>query len=140
LGLTLVDRILETLGGDIWVEDRLENGNVIGARFIIEIPAWNEQKLLECGKFSCITFFKSENCLFCEPTYEILTGLMDELGIPQMVVNVVNVDDPGSHIKEDDLPMLPLTRICSAEIAGFADVEDMRVALMNLLMTACYPY
>jgi len=140
LGLTLADRIMETLGGQVWVEDKVEGDHTKGAKFIVMLPSWNEQKVLECGKPTCITFYKSNHCLFCDPTYEILTGVMEELGIPSTLVELINVDDPGSRIKESDLPMLPLTRICNAEIAGFADVEDVRVALMNLLMTPCYPY
>jgi PAS domain S-box-containing protein len=140
LGLTLADRIIESLGGEVWVEDRVQGDHSKGARFVILLPAWNEQKVLECGKPSCIAFYKSNHCLFCDPTYEILVGAMQELGIPKSVISVVNVDDPRAGISEADLPMVPFIRICRAEIAGFADIEDVRVALMNLLMSPCYPY
>ncbi len=140
LGLTLADRIIGSLGGEVWAEDRVRGDQSKGARFVILLPAWNEQKVLECGKSSCITFYKSNHCLFCDPTYEILMGAMEELGIPRSVTSVVNVDDPRAGINEADLPMVPFIRICHAEIAGFADVEDVRVALMNLLMSPCYPY
>lgn len=140
LGLTLADRILQVLGGVIWVEDKVEGDHTKGARFVILMPSWNEQKVLECGKSSCITFYRSNHCLFCDPTYEILVGVMDELGIPSTILESINVDDPRSHIKEEDLPMLPLIRICGTQLVGFADIEDIRVALMNLLMMTCYPY
>jgi PAS domain S-box-containing protein len=140
LGLTLADRIVESLGGEVWVEDRVQGDHSKGARFVILLPAWNEQKVLECGKPSCIAFYKSNHCLFCAPTYEILVGAMQELGIPKSVISVVNVDDPRAGISEADFPMVPFIRICRAEIAGFADIEDVRVALMNLLMSPCYPY
>ena len=140
LGLTLVDRIIERLGGSVWVEDRIENDHTKGARFVLMLQSWNEQKILECGRPTCMTFYKSDHCLFCEPTYEILSGVMDELGVPLSVLEIVNVDDPNSNVKEDELPMLPTTRICGTEITGFADVDDVRTAMMNLLMKACYPY
>ncbi len=140
LGLTLTDRILEKIGGEVWVEDKVEGDFTKGARFVMMVPSWNMQKTLECGKTSCITFYKSNHCLFCEPTYEVLTGVMEELGIPASLLTQINVDDPASGVKEKDLPMVPYTRICKTDIVGFADVEDVRVALMNLLMTPCYPY
>lgn len=140
LGLTLADRIVESLGGEVWAEDRVQGDQSKGARFVVLLPAWNEQKVLECGKPSCISFYRSNHCLFCDPVYEILIGAMEELGIPRSVTSVVNVDDPRAGISEADLPMVPFIRICHAEIAGFADIEDVRVALMNLLMSPCYPY
>ncbi|MDF1540687.1 MAG: HAMP domain-containing sensor histidine kinase [Candidatus Thorarchaeota archaeon] len=140
LGLTLVDRIIASLGGSIWAEDRVEGDHTKGAKFVVMLQSWNELKILECGKSSCITFYKSDHCLFCDPTYEILLSVMDELGIPQSVLQVVNVDDPNSNVKEGELPMLPTTRICSTEITGFADVDAVRTAIMTLLMQPCYPY
>ncbi|MCK5150822.1 MAG: PAS domain S-box protein [Candidatus Thorarchaeota archaeon] len=140
LGLTLVDRIIERLGGSVWVEDREENDHTKGARFVLLLQSWNEQKILECGRSTCITFYKSNHCLFCEPTYEIVTAVMDELGVPISVLEVVNVDDPNSNVTEDELPMLPTTRICGTEITGFADVDEVRTAMMNLFMKACYPF
>lgn len=140
LGLTLVDRIIASLGGSIWAEDRVEDDHTKGAKFILMLQSWNEQKILECGRSFCITFYKSDHCLFCDPTYEILLGVMDELGVSTSVIEVINVDDPNSNVKEDELPMLPLTRICNTEITGFADVDEVRTAIMNLLMKPCYPY
>ncbi|MFW9909767.1 MAG: PAS domain-containing protein [Candidatus Thorarchaeota archaeon] len=140
LGLTLVDRIISSLGGEIWVEDRVEGDYSQGARFILMMRLWNERKILECGRLSCVSFYRSEHCLFCEPTFEILQGVMDELSIPVSLLEVVNVDDPLAGIRESDLPMLPFTKICNHEIVGFADIDDVRVALMNLLMHPCYPY
>jgi len=140
LGLTLVDRIITSLGGSIWAENRMESDHSKGAKFVIMLQSWSDQKILECGRRCCVTFYKSDHCLFCDPTYEILLGVMDELGVPTSVLEVINVDDPNSNVKEDELPMLPLTRICNTEITGFADVDAVRMAIMNLLMQPCYPY
>jgi hypothetical protein len=140
LGLTLVDRIVDNLGGRVWVEDRVENDHTKGAKFIITLQSWNEQKILECGRTCCITFYKSNHCLFCDPTFEILTAVMDEMGVPRSMLEVINVDDPGSKINEKEIPMLPLTRICESEISGFADVDEVRMAIINLLMKPSYPY
>ncbi|MFW9848984.1 MAG: ATP-binding protein [Candidatus Thorarchaeota archaeon] len=140
LGLTLVDRIIESLGGEIWVEDRMENDHTKGAKFVLMFRSWNEQKILECGRVCCITFYKSNHCLFCDPTFEIITAIMDEMGVPRSTLEVINVDDPSVDIDESELPMLPLTRICDTEITGFADVDEVRMAIVNLLMKPSYPY
>ena len=129
-----------SLGGTIWAEDRVEGDHTQGAKFVVMLQSWNEQKILECGRSHCISFYKSNHCLFCDPTYEILLGVMDELGVPLSVLEVINVDDPNSKIKENELPMLPLTRICNVELTGFADVDAVRSAIMNLLMQPTYPY
>ncbi|MHA1793217.1 MAG: ATP-binding protein [Promethearchaeota archaeon] len=38
LGLSLVKKIIESINGDIWVEDRIEGDYSKGSKFIIEIP------------------------------------------------------------------------------------------------------
>jgi PAS domain S-box-containing protein len=140
LGLTLVDRIVDNLGGQVWVEDKVESDHSKGAKFILAFQSWNEQKILECGRACCITFYKSNHCLFCDPTFEIVTAVMDEMGVPRSSLEVINVDDPGVNIDAKELPMLPLTRICDTEITGFADVDEVRMAIVNLMMKASYPH
>jgi len=140
LGLTLVDSMVAKLGGTIWVEDRVPGDTTQGAKFVLELPAWKAEIILECGRNSCITFYKSDHCLFCNPTLEIIIDVLGELGLPASMIEIINVDDPGSKISAEEIPVLPLTKICGNEISGFADIDHVRMALMELLMKSCYPY
>jgi PAS domain S-box-containing protein len=139
LGLTLVDQIIRDLEGEIYVIDRVEGDYTQGAQFIVEIPVWVEIEELACGRSTCITFYKSNHCLFCEPTYEVLLGVIEEMGLPSYLVEVINIDDPNVDIDENELPMLPFIKICDDELTGFVGAEVVRSALLKLLGQPCYP-
>jgi len=139
LGLTLVDRIVRNIGGKIRVEDRIKGDPSQGARFVLMLPLWIEAPELHCGRNTCITFYKSNHCVFCDPAMEILTSVLDSLGVPQSMVESINVDDPGVEIAYEELPMLPYIKICKKELTGFISEGAIRNAVMNLLMTNCYP-
>lgn len=38
LGLSIVKQIVETHRGRVWAENRTENGRIVGARFVVELP------------------------------------------------------------------------------------------------------
>ncbi|MHA1587215.1 MAG: PAS domain S-box protein [Candidatus Thorarchaeota archaeon] len=139
LGLTVVDHYITDLGGTVWVEDRVEGDHSQGTRIVMLLPAWIEKKELPCGRATCITFYKSDHCLFCEPTYDILMMVLDEMSIPHHHVEVINVDDPSAGISEGELPMLPFVKICDVELTGLVSDDQVRSAVMMLLMKDCYP-
>jgi signal transduction histidine kinase len=139
LGLTLVDRIVRNIGGKIRVEDRVKGDPSQGARFVLMLPLWIETPELHCGRNTCITFYKSNHCVFCDPAMEILTTVLDSMGVPQSMVESINVDDPDVEIPEEELPMLPYIKICKQELTGFISEGAIRNSVMNLLMTNCYP-
>ncbi|MHA2235406.1 MAG: PAS domain-containing sensor histidine kinase, partial [Candidatus Thorarchaeota archaeon] len=87
LGLTVVDRYIEDLGGSVWVENRVKSDSTKGSKFVVLIPAWKEQL-----KIPKIVFYKSEHCVFCGPVYDSLTMILKELGIGPSVIEVQNVD------------------------------------------------
>jgi signal transduction histidine kinase len=139
LGLTLTDLIVRDLGGRIWAEDKVEGDSSKGTRIKLEIPLWVEEAELICGRESCIRFYKSNQCLFCEPVYEILLLVADELGIHENSIQIINVDDPNAGISEAELPMLPCVRICESELVGLVSDEQVRNNLFSLLVKPCYP-
>ncbi len=139
LGLTLVDRIVRNIGGKIRVEDRVKGDSSQGARFVLMLPLWVETPELHCGRNTCITFYKSNHCVFCDPAMEILSSVLDSMGVPQSMVESINVDDPGVEITDEELPMLPYIKICKQELTGFISEGAIRSSVMNLLMTNCYP-
>jgi hypothetical protein len=55
------------------------------------------------------------------------------------MVEIINVDDPGVEIDEQELPMLPYIKICEEELTGFISEGAIRSCVMNLIMTNCYP-
>ena len=103
------------------------------------LPLWVEAPELHCGRNTCITFYKSNHCVFCDPAMEILTAVLDSMGVPQSMVESINVDDPGVDIADEELPMLPYIKICKQELTGFISESAIRSSVMNLLMTNCYP-
>jgi PAS domain S-box-containing protein len=139
LGLTLVDQILKNIGGMIRVEDRVKGDHSKGANFVVLLPLWVEQPELYCGRKTCITFYKSNHCVFCDPAMEILTSVLESFGVPQSMVETLNVDDPLVDVKEEDLPMLPYIKICEEELSGFISESVIRSAVMALMVTNCYP-
>jgi PAS domain S-box-containing protein len=139
LGLTLTDVIVSDLGGRIWAEDKVKGDPSKGTRIKLELPLWIEKAELPCGEVSCIRFYKSNQCLFCEPVYDILLLVTDELGISEESIEVINVDDPNAGISEADLPMLPCVRICDSELVGLVSNEAIRNNLFALLVKPCYP-
>ncbi|MFX0108167.1 MAG: PAS domain S-box protein [Candidatus Hodarchaeota archaeon] len=130
LGLTLVDRYVEDMGGQIWVEDRVPGKPMEGSRFVVILPAWKEKIRLPT-----ITFWKSDHCVFCGPVLDMLSSILDELGVGRTVLNVVNIDDPGSPVTEDDLPALPTIDMGGNQLTGFVSEDDLRSTLMTMIMT-----
>ena len=65
---------------------------------------------------------------------------MEEMDLPLSLIESINVDDPTSSVSSDDIPMLPLVRICDVEIVGFADVNQVRTALMKMVLTPDFPF
>lgn len=139
LGLTLVEQIVRSLGGRIKVEDRVAGDHTQGAKFIIMLPMRVETAELPCGRKTCVTFYKSNHCVFCDPAMETLLSVLDELGVPPSIVESINVDAPSVDIKPEELPMLPFIRICDTELSGFISDEAVRSAVLNLAMKSCYP-
>ncbi len=139
LGLTLVDQIIRSLGGRIRVEDRILGDHSKGAKFVMMLPIWVEAQELPCGRKTCITFYKSNHCVFCDPAMETLLLVLDELNVPRTIVEEINVDDPSKGVNRDELPMLPFIKICEEHLTGFISDEAIRSAVLNLAMKNCYP-
>ena len=139
LGLTLVEQIVRSLGGRIKVEDRIAGDHTKGAKFVIMLPQWVETTELYCGRNTCITFYKSNHCVFCDPAMDTLLAVLNELGVPVSIVESINVDDPSANIDRSELPMLPYIKICNTELTGFISDESIRSAVLNLAMKDCYP-
>ena len=137
LGLTLVDQTISSLEGRVWVEDRVIGDQSKGCRFVISLPAWSETMLTPCGKSACITFYKSDHCIFCGPVLNSLLGILDEMGLNHFIMEVINVDDPESGVSAEDLPALPTIRICKKELTGSVTEDELRSNVMNMLMMSC---
>ena len=139
LGLTLVDQIVRSLAFRVKAEDRVAGDHTQGAKFVVMLPMWVETAQLPCGRNTCITFYKSNNCVFCDTAMETLLSVLDELGVPPSIVESLNVDDPSAGITREEMPMLPFIKICDAELSGFISDEAIRSAVLNLAMKSCYP-
>jgi PAS domain S-box-containing protein len=131
LGLLVVDRYIEDLGGRVWVENRVKSDPSKGSKFVVLVPVWKEQLMVPP-----IVFYKSDHCVFCGPVFDSLTMILKELGIGQSVVQIVNVDDPESEVKEADLPALPTLHLGKDRISGFVADDDLRVAISTMLLTS----
>jgi PAS domain S-box-containing protein len=129
LGLTVVDKYIENLGGRVWVEDRDPSDPSMGSKFIILLPAWKEEL-----KIPPITFYKSDHCVFCGPVLESLTLVLKEMNINPTNIHLISVDDPGSEISEDELPALPTIQMGKKLIAGFISEDDLRAEISTILL------
>ncbi|MBD3408247.1 MAG: PAS domain S-box protein [Candidatus Lokiarchaeota archaeon] len=137
LGLTVVDRIVTELNGSVHVQDRVSGQPEKGCKVVVELPAWLEDEETPCGKETCITFYKSEHCVFCEPVMNTLYGIFDELMINRSIMRIIDVEDPASGVSADELPALPAIHFCEEELAGFVSDEDLRSAVLKMLMMPC---
>jgi len=122
LGLTLADNIVRSLNGQIWVEDRVEGDPSKGAKFVCIFPVWTDETDLPCGGKKCITFYKSAHCFWCDPVYDLLMRLMEELSIARSIVELVDVDDPNADLPDAGHPR-------ALQRPGGADLERAVVAL-----------
>lgn len=138
LGLTLVDNIVRNLGGEIWVEDRIEGDHTQGTKFVCLLPAWRDLSELPCGEEACIKFYRSHHCFWCEPVYDLLRRMMEEMSIAESVLQSINVDDPGVEIREQDLPELPYIKLCDVELSGYVQEHRLRKELVSMLAKPCY--
>ncbi|MFW9805407.1 MAG: PAS domain S-box protein [Candidatus Thorarchaeota archaeon] len=129
LGLTVVDRYIEHLGGRVWVEDRVPSKPSKGSKFVVLLPAWKEEL-----KIPPITFYKSEHCVFCGPVLESLTTILTEMNISPSNINLINVDDPQSGVSENELPALPTIHMGGKQLAGFVSEDDLRVEITSMLL------
>jgi len=139
LGLTLVHQIVRSLGGRIKAEDRVAGDHTQGVKFVIMLPMWVEAAELPCGRNTCITFYRSNHCVFCDPAMETLLSVLNEQGVPPSMVESINVDDPSAGIDREEMPMLPFIKICDEELSGFISDESIRSAVAKLAMMHCYP-
>lgn len=129
LGLIVVDRYIENLGGRVWVEDRDPSDPTKGNRFVLLLPVWKEEL-----KIPPIVFYKSEHCVFCSPVLESLTSVLAEMNISPSTINLINVDDPASGVAEGDLPALPTIHMGSKQIAGYVSEDDLRAEITSMLL------
>lgn len=129
LGLTVVDRYIEHLGGRVWVEDRVPSKPSKGSKFVVLLPAWKEEL-----KIPPITFYKSEHCVFCGPVLESLTTILTEMNISPSNIHLINVDDPASGVSENELPALPTIHMGTKQLAGFLSEDDLRVEITSMLL------
>lgn len=129
LGLTVVDRYIEHLGGSVWVEDRDPSDPSQGSKFIVLLPAWREEL-----KIPPIMFYKSDHCVFCGPVLESLTVVLKEMNINPSNIHIVNVNDPDSEVSEDELPALPTILMGQKQLAGFMSEDDLRVEVSTMLL------
>ena len=128
LGLTLADRYITDLGGRIWVEDRISKDASKGSKFVILLPLWKEVLQLPP-----IMYYKSDHCIFCGPVLETLTSVLNEMGIGPSSIQVINVDDEGVTITEEDLPALPTIQMGMDQLSGFLSEDDLREAVSKMI-------
>ncbi len=139
LGLTLIHQIMKTIRGRVWIEDRVPGDHRKGTRVVLEFAKWVEPVVLPCGRKTCITFYKSAHCLFCEPSFQILTSVMDEFGVSRDHLEEVDIDDPTAEVGDIDLSMMPVVRICNNTLYGFFSEDNVRSAVANLFAQPCFP-
>ncbi len=137
LGLTLADMVVRDLGGRIWVENRVKGDSSKGSKFVVVLPMWQEAKELPCGRETCITFYKAEHCVFCGPVFDILMDVLEEFGLSERVVKIIQVDDPDSEVKEEDLPGLPIIEICEERLVGLVVDEEVRTKIVGVMVSGC---
>lgn len=129
LGLTVVDRYVRDMGGSIWIEDRVPGDPSKGTKVVVILPAWRKKVVIPN-----IVFYKSEHCVFCGPMLEMLSTIIDELGLSRSILEIVNIDDPESGVTENDLPALPTIRLADVELTGYVADEDLRSSVMKMIM------
>ncbi|MHA1929878.1 MAG: sensor histidine kinase, partial [Candidatus Thorarchaeota archaeon] len=130
LGLTVVDRYISDIGGKIWIENTDPNDSSKGCKVIVVIPQW-----VEDFEIPPIKFYKSEHCVFCGPVLESLTSILNEMGINPMVIDMIDIDSPDSDVTVEEMPALPTIRMAGGELNGFISEDDLRSAVMQLLMS-----
>ena len=64
---------------------------------------------------------------------------MEEMAISRNHLEVIDVDDPTATVEGVDLSMLPVVRICETNMFGLFSEDNIRSALLDLMMKPCFP-
>lgn len=77
------------------------------------------------ARLSCIEFYKTPSCIFCEPALLILNAILDDYDLKNIEVCEIILDDErlteGSGISS-----VPEIRICNIRISGFrSDLQEL---------------
>ncbi len=91
-----------------------------------------------CDQSSCITFYRSDYCFFCDAAHEILSDTLTQFGMSKKSVMEIDVGQNEESVYEEEILGLPTIAICHEKILGLPDEGTIRDALMKALMRDCF--
>ncbi|TFG12975.1 hypothetical protein EU537_07550 [Candidatus Thorarchaeota archaeon] len=91
-----------------------------------------------CDQSSCIIFYRSDYCFFCDAAHEILSDTLTQFGMSKDSVTEIDVGQNEESVYEREILGLPTITICQEKILGLPDKGVVRDALMKAMLRDCF--
>lgn len=91
-----------------------------------------------CGRQSCITLYRGENCYFCDIASEMLTNAISQYGVSTDVLREVDIDSQDELESDIQIVALPTIRICDIVLSGLPQDDIIHDAVIRVLMKECF--
>jgi hypothetical protein len=92
----------------------------------------------QCGRPSCITLYRGENCYFCDIAGEMLTNAISQYGVSTDVLREVDIDSQDELESDTQIVALPTIRICDVVLSGLPEEDIILDAIIRVLMKECF--
>lgn len=101
-------------------------------------PSASSTLLHSCGRSSCITLYKGENCYFCDIASQMLASTISQYGVSTDVLREVDIDSQDELESDAQIVALPTIRICDVILSGLPDEDIINDAVIRVLMKECF--
>jgi hypothetical protein len=91
-----------------------------------------------CGKPSCITLYRGDNCYFCDIASQMLASAVAQYGVSTDVLREVDIDSQEEGESDPQIVALPTIRICDVILSGLPEEDIINDAVIRVLMKDCF--
>lgn len=91
-----------------------------------------------CGKPSCITLYRGDNCYFCDIAAQMLANAISQYGVSAEVLREVDIESQEEPEGDVQIVTLPTIKICDIVLSGLPDEDIINDAVIRVLMKECF--
>jgi hypothetical protein len=91
-----------------------------------------------CGRPSCITLYRGDNCYFCDIASQMLANAISQFGVSSDVLREVDIDSQDEPESDTQIVALPTIKICDIVLSGLPDADIINDAVIRVLMKECF--
>jgi hypothetical protein len=100
----------------------------------------SEVDIKSCDKEKCFVFYMSKYDIYCARALEVFRNVLNEFGIPESIVKVIDLDDGDVDFEKEDILQLPTMQFCDSRICGTFNelIDEIRNQVMSVLLNECH--